>query len=73
MPRNFHVLPRNPVKIPMPPVKPTMGPRPTIGPHPRLYPERSIGETGSDFEPTWPFVLIGAAVVLLVLFGIFFA
>lgn len=31
------------------------------------------GPSNDNHDPIWPFVLIGAAVVLLVLFGIFFA
>lgn len=36
---------------------------------------RNFGHPSHDEHrlPLWPFVLIGAAVVLLVLFGIFFA
>lgn len=64
MPRNFHVLPREPVKIPMPPVRPTLGPRPGL--------RRDLADLRRAFwkderfrEPRWlKFVIAAAALAL---------
>lgn len=73
MPRNFHVLPREPAKnIPMPPVKPTMGPRPKGGGG-NYFRGFWDGDTANDNErdPVWPYYAIGAAVLAMIAVGIF--
>lgn len=87
-------LPKEPPRIPRPPVRPTAGPRPIY------YLERWVGETRDEFErrrvdavsqfrtyadgywnggdepaddhaARWPYFVIGAAVLAMIVIGIF--